>query len=69
MDRKRNSTPHRSMHDVTNVSHKQSVLRVNDETISNLRNFNRDKYTVFETHRAMTELKDRYTKSCRDLVS
>lgn len=69
MDRKRNSTPHRSMHDVTNVSQKQSVLRVNDETISNLRNFNRDKYTVFETHRAMTELKDRYTKSCRDLVS
>ena len=50
-------------------STRQSVLRVDDDTIARMRNFGRDKIKVFETHRAMNEIRDRYTQSCRDIVA
>mmetsp|Transcript_1785 Transcript_1785/g.2528 ORF Transcript_1785/g.2528 Transcript_1785/m.2528 type:complete len:235 (+) Transcript_1785:783-1487(+) len=64
--RKYDSTPNRS-----NIEPQQMMggLRVTEESLTHLKNYSRDKFKVFETYRAMTELKDLYTRSCRNLVS
>lgn len=48
-----------------------SNLQVNDMSVlsGGRHRMNQEQFKVFETHRAMTELRHIYTKSCRDIVS